>query len=82
MAKISENDVIETIQKALNISDGNLTVDTTVDDIEEWDSLGHLSILSELDELFGGKIAPINEMAEADSIGKILNILRNSSLIN
>ena len=82
MAKISENDVIETIQKALNISDGSLTVDTTVDDIEEWDSLGHLSILSDLDELFDGKIAPINEMAEADSIGKILNILRNSSLIN
>jgi len=81
MAKITEMDVLEIIQKTLNINKKNLTVESSMRDVEEWDSLGHLGILSALDKLFSGKVANIKDMATADSIRKILQILKDESLI-
>jgi acyl carrier protein len=81
MAKISEKEVLEVIQKALNL-DGKLTTsESSVGDVKEWDSLGHLGILTALDELFDGKVASIKEMSKADSSKKILQILKDNSLI-
>ena len=81
MSKISQSDVIVIIEKALKMELGQLTENTRAEEIESWDSLGQLSILVALDKLFEGKIASINEMAQADSITKILNILRQKSLL-
>ncbi|MDB4827221.1 hypothetical protein OAI08_10110 [Gammaproteobacteria bacterium] len=81
MPKINEAIVIKTMTEALQVTDGTLTKDSALGDVEAWDSLGHLSILSALDELFEGKVGSINEMATSDSIKKILNALRNNSLI-
>ncbi len=81
MPKITQNDIIATIEKALELQPGSLTETTLTDEIENWDSLGQLSILVALDKLFDGKIAGIREMAEADSVGKILVILRQHSLL-
>ncbi len=81
MPKITQNDIIATIEKALELPPGSLTETTLTDEIENWDSLGQLSILVALDKLFDGKIAGIREMAEADSVGKILVILRQHSLL-
>ena len=49
---------------------------------EEWDSLGHLTILSSLDVLFDGLIGPISNISEAQSVEDILNILIENKLIN
>ena len=81
MPKISEQEVLSVIGKALNIVEGKLTKDSSIGDVEEWDSLGHLGILSALDELYGGKVANIKEMASADSVKKILQILKDKSLV-
>lgn len=81
MDKVSENEVLEVIKNALNIKGGGLTLESSIEDVEEWDSLGHLGILSALDKFFEGKIASIKEIAAVDSIQKILRILKNNSLI-
>jgi acyl carrier protein len=81
MSKISQSDVIALVEKALKMELGQLKENTRAEEIESWDSLGHLSILVALDNLFEGKIASIKEMAQADSITKILNILRQKSLL-
>jgi acyl carrier protein len=60
---------------------GQLSETTRAEELDVWDSLGQLSILVALDKLFDGKIANINEMAEANSMPKILNILRQHSLL-
>ncbi len=80
-AKISQSIVIASIEKALEQRPGTLGETTRAEEVKGWDSLGQLSILAALDQLFDGKIADINEMAEADSIGKILIILRQHSLL-
>lgn len=81
MSKISQSDVIAVVEKALEMKPGSLKENIRAEEIESWDSLGQLSILVALDKLFEGKIASINEMAEADSMTKILNILRQKSLL-
>lgn len=81
MANITQADVIGAIERSLEMQPGTLTESARAEEIENWDSLGQLSILVALDELFSGKIAAIAEMGEADSVGKILAILRQHSLL-
>ena len=73
--------ILETIQKALDAPVGSITIKSTSENTELWDSLGHLSILVALDKIYDGKISEINELADADSSQKIINVLRNHSLI-
>lgn len=81
MSKITQTEVIAVVEKALEMKPGLLGKSTSAEEVDMWDSVGQLSILVALDKLFDGKIANINEMAEADSIAKILNILSQYSLI-
>jgi acyl carrier protein len=81
MSKKSPAEVIAVVEKALEMKPGILSENTRAEEVEMWDSVGQLSILVALDKLFDGKIASINEMAEADSMPKIMNILRQHSLL-
>jgi acyl carrier protein len=49
-------------------------------DIEEWDSLGHLSIISSLDKKLKNKI-DISKLNNIDSYGKIKNFLKKNSVM-
>jgi len=81
MAKMTDNDVLEVIRRALNPKNAQITFDSSMDNVEEWDSLGHLSILVALDKVFDKKVGQIKEMASANSIKKILQLLKDNSLI-
>ena len=81
MAKISESDVITAIEKALKLKPNSLPADASATDIETWDSLGQLNILVSLDTLFDGKVANIQEMAEANTLPKILSLLKKHMLL-
>lgn len=78
----SKDDVISTIETALELEKGSLKIDTSMGSIEQWDSLGHLTILSSLDILFDGLIGPISNISEAQSVEEILKILIENKLIN
>ena len=77
----SKNEVLEIIAKSLEVDKERITVESTVDSLEEWDSLGHLSILVPLDKKFQGRLAGIKEMASVTSVNSILKILKNNNLI-
>ena len=81
MIKISDNDVLEIVRKALNPKKQKVTFDSSSDNVDEWDSLGHLSILVALDKVFDKKVGQINEMASANSVKKILQLLKDNSLL-
>ncbi|MFH1386136.1 MAG: hypothetical protein ABIH50_00505 [bacterium] len=81
MVNKTESEVLAAMEKALSLKGKKLTLDSMVGGLEEWDSLGHLAILSSLDELFDGKIAAIKEMATANSVKGIMHILKDNSLI-
>ena len=75
-----QSTVMEIIEKALLLEPGILKEDSDSEKTVGWDSLGQLSILVALDKHFEGKISSISEMAEANSVQKILTILKENSI--
>lgn len=63
------------IERALGLKPGSITDDASAKTVTEWDSLGHLKVLTELDSEFDGKLAEIDALAEATSIKQIREIL-------
>lgn len=78
---MNAEEILTEIEIALKAPQGSITKDSSSENVENWDSLGQLGILVALDKLFAGKIAQIQEMALADSVEKILNLLKKNSLI-
>ena len=81
MGKFSEQDVLTAIESALELDSRSINMEAVSEDVEGWDSLGHLSILAALDSLFEGRVTEIDEIATADSVPKILVALRQHSLL-
>jgi len=76
---INEQSLIQELSKAIEDSDFN--IDSTVDNTENWDSLGQLSILATLAKLTGGKSDSIPEIALAQSMYELLDVLRNHGIV-
>ena len=70
------------VEEALEIDVGRVNASSSMNDIEEWDSLGHLSILLKLDEVLGGEAGGIKELATATSVNQIFRILKDEGLID
>ena len=49
--------------------------------LEQWDSLGHLSIITALDKATKGKTSKIKALADADSVKKIIDILAKNKIL-
>lgn len=69
-----EQKLIDTVAAALGVPAASLTLDSTPEDVEEWDSLGHINIVSELEAAFGVSI-PIEDITEIHSIRDFLPYL-------
>lgn len=78
---MNENDVCNIVAGALGRKEGSVSIDDGVDSIEEWDSLGFLSILSALEKKFGGKVADIDELAAVKSVREIVNLFKEKGII-
>jgi len=78
---MNSNEIIKLIEKILEVKPGSITENTLAKDVESWDSMSHLSILVSLDKKLSGQVAEINEIAEADSVKKILVALKAHKLI-
>ena len=72
---ISETQVIEIVVNALEVKSNLISIDTSSENTEEWDSLAHLTILVELDRHLNGRASNINELASATSVSLIMEIL-------
>ena len=82
MMQFNDNDLIKIIANALSISVDEVDEDSNSDNIAEWDSLGHLSILSSLDEQTNGKTSDIEGLSEMDSFKKLREILIKEGMID
>jgi len=71
---------MEIIEKALELKPGILKEDSDSERVEDWDSLGQLSILVALDKHFEGRISSLSEIADANSVSKILTVLKKNSI--
>jgi acyl carrier protein len=53
---MSHNDVLALFAEALEVDPGKLSMDTRIEDVEEWNSIGWLTIMSMVDEQLGVQI--------------------------
>ena len=81
MVVTTEAEILAIVREALGAEAVGVTIESTRNDFETWDSLGHLAILAALDEHFDGKVGDIKEIATTDSVRSILQILRSHGLM-
>ena len=74
---ITEKELIDLIKSAIDTED-EINIDSTMDDIAEWDSLGHLSILSSLDTFTNGAASEIDSLGDAYSVRDIYDALKKA----
>jgi len=77
-----EEVIYKAISEILNVSINRLKKTKNFYSIKQWDSLNHLNILIKLDTMFNNKVSPIKKMAKADSVKKIIKLLRANNLIS
>jgi acyl carrier protein len=59
--------VIRALTQALNVPDGEVTADTQFGDLPQWDSMGHMEVMVELEKNFGVEIS-------ADTITELVSV--------
>lgn len=58
--------------------DITLTAQTTASDIEEWDSLTHITLISEVEDAFGIKFA-MKDVLGMQNVGEMVDIIRKNT---
>lgn len=69
------------IRKVFPISEATINENWTSDDIPEWDSVGHLDLIMEIEREFQVKIE-VEEMFEVEKLGDIGAILAKKNALN
>jgi acyl carrier protein len=77
---INKKKLIEIIQTALN--EDQIDINSSMNNVEAWDSLGHIAILTKLDIELSGKASSIESLGAADSVLKIINALTSSGFFS
>jgi acyl carrier protein len=77
---MKKDDLCTLIKEALD-ADDNIDINSSSDNVPEWDSLGHLSILTALDDATNGKASSLSDLSEATSVIKIVDILKSNEII-
>jgi len=78
---LDKNKFLKLISEALKVPKKKITLSLKVGDIEEWDSLGHLEILTKIDKETKGKAGKIKNLSSSQSLKEIFEILKKNKLI-
>jgi acyl carrier protein len=71
---VEVEDVLAILTRELDLDEGDITEESIADDVELWDSLGHLRVCMALEERYGVQI-PMEEVGELQSVPAILKYL-------
>ena len=79
---MNKEEVYKIIGQVLNMEAEEITPETSVETVPNWDSLAHINILTALDEKASGRIADIEDFMDATSVQEICDILVQYGLMN
>jgi len=72
-------DVLAKVQRAFSsafdVEPGSITIDTVPGDIRAWDSMGHVTLASSLEQEFGVTF-DVDELMEMENVREIVRILQ------
>lgn len=70
------NKVSETLKNIFDDQSLVIQENTSADDIDEWDSLTHIQIVAELENVFQIKFA-LGELMGLQNVGDMVNLIQN-----
>ena len=65
----------EIFEDILDLEDVVLTDETTADDVDGWDSLVHITLISEIESEFGIKF-PMKNVLTMKNVGELVDIIQ------
>lgn len=77
---ITRQALLETLREVLENED--VGFESNSDNTEGWDSLGQLSILSELDQITNGKSSGIDDLASCMSVQQLAEKLKSINFLS
>ena len=77
---MSEQDILAAVQEIFrdNFDDDSLVItrDTCADDIEDWDSLEHINLVSAVEDEFGIRFK-MGEVSSMKNVGEMVDIIKS-----
>ena len=71
-----EKEIIDVIAKALDLKFSEISLESTANEIVEWDSLGHLSLLQQLDIKYDNISEKAPELASVSTVREIVEAVK------
>ena len=77
---MTEKELFKLIKSSLKTST-KIDIKSSTRNVEDWDSLGQLAILTTLDKKFKNKASNLTKLATAESVKDIFSVLKKAKLI-
>lgn len=71
-----ENRIIELIARVLNVPVGDVTLETEIGELDEWDSLRNVQIIAQLEKEFEVKITP-DMIMDLEDVSDIIGLIKD-----
>lgn len=71
-----ENKIIELIARVLNVPVGDVTLETEIGELDEWDSLRNVQIIAQLEKEFEVKITP-DMIIDLEDVSDIISLIKD-----
>ena len=71
-----ENNIIELIARVLNVPVGDVTLETEIGELDEWDSLRNVQIIAQLEKEFEVKITP-DMIMDLEDVSDIISLIKD-----
>ena len=71
-----ENKIIELIARGLNVPVGDVTLETEIGELDEWDSLRNVQIIAQLEKEFEVKITP-DMIMDLEDVSDIISLIKD-----
>ena len=77
---MDEKEILEKVKQVFlktfaSVEESKFRIDMPPEDIEEWDSLSHMTLISELENEFNISME-IDEISEMDSVKNVVEVLK------
>ena len=77
---MTEKELFKLIKTSLKTSK-KIDIKSSSKNIEEWDSLGQLAILTTLDKKFKNKASKLSKLATVETLKDVVSILKKAKLL-
>lgn len=71
-----ENKIIELIARVLNVPVCDVTLETEIGELDEWDSLRNVQIIAQLEKEFEVKITP-DMIMDLEDVSDIISLIKD-----